>query len=215
MAKEDKQLQSVGASGLPAERLKSKRGIHDMDQEDRVIPRLKIMQALSPEIKDKLGEEGDLLNSLTKENYGKTIAIVPVFWGKSRILWRDRKEGGGIICRADDGKNGTQYDDCVACNNSKWSKDSKTKENLPPECSAIINIISLIVRANKKPELIAVSFLKTNYNTGKQLINVMTYKNADIFNYAYDLFTESTTNEMGTFSILRYRDLNKTTNEKA
>ena len=42
-------------------------GFEDEDAQDMIIPRVKIIQSLSPERKDKIAEEGDIINSLTKE----------------------------------------------------------------------------------------------------------------------------------------------------
>jgi hypothetical protein len=209
---QDKQLMKKD-SELPATRAQQRRGTQDIDQEDKVIPRLKIMQALSPEVlKDRISEVGNLLNSLTKMDYGKLMTIVPVFWYKSRIYFRDRKDGGGILCRADDGKHGTVYGTCMDCIHSKWSKDSESQQSVAPKCTAIINIVALVL--TQAPHLVCISFFKTSYNAGKQLINIMNYKNVDIFNYAYDIYTEQQTNDMGVFNVLRYKDTNRVVSDE-
>ena len=42
-------------------------GFEDDDANDMIIPRVKVIQTLSPERKDKIANEGDIINSLTKE----------------------------------------------------------------------------------------------------------------------------------------------------
>ena len=80
-------------------------GFEDEDSDDMIIPRIKIVQTLSPERKEKLADEGDIINSLTKEKLnGKKF--IPVFKFNSNILWKDRSEGGGIACHARDGRIG-------------------------------------------------------------------------------------------------------------
>jgi hypothetical protein len=78
-------------------------GQDQIDNADVSIPRLKVIQAMSPEAKDELAKEGDLLHSITKEvlvpKGGKT-PVIPILYQKEYILWRDRKSGGGIMARA-------------------------------------------------------------------------------------------------------------------
>lgn len=194
-------------NSLPATQTSQKnRGIQDYEKEDQMIPRLKIMQGLSPEIKEGIAKDGDLVNSLTKENYGNAIKIVPVLCNKSRIYWQDRDKGGGILCAAQDNKIGTEHGACNVCEFRNWEKDADNK-SIAPKCVAILNTVALIVK-DDAPELIAVSFLKTSYNTGKNLLNVLAYKPADIFTYVYDIYAVAETNDLGTYNILKYRDTN-------
>lgn len=192
-------------SNLPAERMQ-KRGIKKIDKEDQMIPRIKIMQGLSPEVQDGIATYGDLVNSLTKEVYGKETIVVPIDWWVARIYWKDRKEGGGIMCRAFDGIQGTVNGACVSCPHKEWTTGENGKQ-IPSACVKIFNVLCSIVK--EKPELIVASFLKTSFKAGKEWINVMNYKNVDLFNYQYKLYTESITNDLGTFNILKYKDLNE------
>ena len=197
---------------LPAERTTSHRGIKKLDREDQMIPRIKVMQGLSPEVQEGIAKYGDLVNSLTKENYGKEVVIVPIDWSTSRIYWKERKEGGGIVCRAFDGKKGSTFGDCSNCEHKNWKAD-ESGENIPSACTKIFNILGAIAKPEKQPELIAVSFLKTSFKFGKEWINVMNYKNVDLFNFSYKLYTDSVSNDMGTYNVLRYKDLNSATPE--
>ena len=43
-------------------------GFEDSNSSDIVIPRIKVINALSPERQDGLAEEGDVINSLTKDS---------------------------------------------------------------------------------------------------------------------------------------------------
>ena len=42
-------------------------GFEETKAEDIIVPRIKVINALSPERQDKVAEEGDILNSLTQE----------------------------------------------------------------------------------------------------------------------------------------------------
>jgi hypothetical protein len=78
-------------------------GTENIDNNDVNIPRLKLAQGLTPEVKDKLVNDGDFFHSITKEvlvPQGKPGLIIPVAYVKEYILWRDINDGGGIFARA-------------------------------------------------------------------------------------------------------------------
>lgn len=79
-------------------------GQENIDASDVNIPRLKLGQSMTPEVKDKLAEEGDFIHNITRQVIipaGTTAAIIPICYSKQFILWRDRKDqGGGILARA-------------------------------------------------------------------------------------------------------------------
>jgi len=78
------------------------RGNEDVAQEDLLIPRLEIVQSLSP-CKDKAeagyiegAEEGMLYNTVSRELYGKQVRVIPVMFRKEYLVFIDRKAGGGF-----------------------------------------------------------------------------------------------------------------------
>jgi hypothetical protein len=78
------------------------RGAENVTKEDLVIPRLELVQALSP-CRKKTDpnyiegiEEGMMYNNVTRKVYGNSVIIVPVFYTKEYLLWKDRKKGGGF-----------------------------------------------------------------------------------------------------------------------
>jgi hypothetical protein len=81
----------------------AQRGSENVAMEDMVIPRLEIVQALSPAIKRgdpkqiPGAETGDLTNSVTRENYGKEVFVVPVHFSKQWLVWKEKKQGGGFF----------------------------------------------------------------------------------------------------------------------
>jgi hypothetical protein len=78
-------------------------GTENIDVDDVNIPRLKLGQSMTPEVKDGIVKDGDLFHSITKEvliPVGQSGIIIPVAYMKEYILWRDRQDGGGIFARA-------------------------------------------------------------------------------------------------------------------
>ena len=62
-------------------------GFEDEDAGDVIIPRVKVVQTLSPERKDKIAEEGDIINSLTKEKLNGKV-FIPVFKFNNNTLFK-------------------------------------------------------------------------------------------------------------------------------
>jgi hypothetical protein len=153
-------------------------GFEDESEGDMIIPRIKVINALSPECKDRLANEGDILNSLTKSKLNEKI-FVPVFKFNSNILWVPRNEGGGIACQARDGKSAQQSDgqllQCHVCRKNEFDNTKQGRESYPT-CSKYINFFGFIA---DEPIPIILSFAKTNYNEGKKLYSLakVTMKN--------------------------------------
>ena len=81
----------------------SNRGNENVTQEDLQLPRLDVLQALSPQINKKKdeyiegAEVGCIFNTLTGELYPDGVKITPVSFVKRYLVWVDRKkdsEGG-------------------------------------------------------------------------------------------------------------------------
>lgn len=78
-------------------------GAEDIEAADVTIPRIKLAQGISPEVKDGKVDDGDFFLNITGERLckaGEELGFTVVARGKSYILWRDRKDGGGIFARA-------------------------------------------------------------------------------------------------------------------
>lgn len=76
----------------------SARGSEEVTSSDMVLPRLEIVQALSP-IKEtnEDAREGLLFNSVTEEILGDQIYFVPVYYRMEHLVWRDQDKGGGFL----------------------------------------------------------------------------------------------------------------------
>lgn len=80
------------------------RGSENVQTDDLVIPRLEIVQAMSPCLDPNNEAEyikgakiGDLINSVTNQNYGREVFVVNVHYTKQWLVWKDRKQGGGFF----------------------------------------------------------------------------------------------------------------------
>lgn len=79
-------------------------GKENLDQSDLEIPRIKLIQALSPELTqfDYL-RPGMLWHTAAEQVIEQPFIGVPIYVDKRYILWNPRDSGGGILARADDG----------------------------------------------------------------------------------------------------------------
>lgn len=80
------------------------RGAENVKTEDMVIPRLELVQSLSPCLDEtnasayiEGAKAGMLFNNVTREVYGSAVDVIPVFFMKEYIIWKDRKKGGGFV----------------------------------------------------------------------------------------------------------------------
>lgn len=78
------------------------RGREEVQSNDLIIPRLEIIQSLSP-ARDKKdpnyivgAEEALIYNNVTRELLGESVNVIPVFYHKEYNIWKDRKAGGGF-----------------------------------------------------------------------------------------------------------------------
>jgi hypothetical protein len=124
-------------------------GQEHMDASDFIPPRVKVLQAMSQETTDERGVVGDFYNTLTGENYGKTLRFIPLTTFKNRLLIvrperRDEInkvlkgagvksviEGDGLQCRSLDTVQGVGVPgmECADCPLSQWVG------RFPPLCS--------------------------------------------------------------------------------
>lgn len=64
-----------------------------VESKDLVLPRILVQQSMSEAVKQKTAEEGDLVNTLTNQNYGKSIDLLPFYKTESIVVekWSGRK----------------------------------------------------------------------------------------------------------------------------
>lgn len=172
-----------------ANQVNKPRGFEDEGDNDVIIPRVKVVQDLSPERKEKVASEGDLVNSLTKDILnGK--AFIPVFKFDNNIKWRDRSLGGGIECIARDGKMGQMNDgtckNCAVCRLNEFDNTKKGKD-AQPLCTKYLNFFGFI-EGEHVP--IVLSFTKTYYNEGKKMYSMAKFRMQDMWNFKYMIGTK-------------------------
>lgn len=136
-------------------------GTETLGAGDVEIPRVKLMQALSPELEEfNVLKQGDFFHTLAEENLGKSVKVCPIYIDNRFILWRPREAGGGILARADDGvhwsppngewtvklKGGAEVKWRTAATVAQsgldqWGSYNPSDPNSPPAATRMYNIV--------------------------------------------------------------------------
>jgi len=101
MSKKLKEAQIELPMEMPSYIKDEGRGQENVGVEDIAIPRIVMLQDLSPQVKKNKpeyvegAEPGKFLNTVTNEVYDD-LTICPVYFRKEYILWKDRESGGGF-----------------------------------------------------------------------------------------------------------------------
>lgn len=175
------------------------RGKENVDKSDLILPRLKLLQPLSPEVQDeeKKGVQGHMINTLTRQDYGSSIIFTPIVHFKSRILWRGRDDEASdrILCSAADGLHPTTEEYaklCTQCKEQQWNNDEVDKA---PRCTIFYNFV-VIIDGEITP--IALSMEKTKIKTAKKLLSLITHTgNLDMFAKKYKIGITKEQNKKG------------------
>lgn len=171
----------TSANQMPAylqEQVGSTRGREEVGVEDLVIPRLEVVQALSPCRKKtdpayiEGAEEGMLYNNVTRELYGSEVVVIPVFFRKEWLIWKDRKKGGGFR-----GAYPNEQEGKAALDELEGSEDFDLVDTGQQFC--------LIMKGNGKAEEIVVSMSKSKMKVSRKWNSLIRLANGDSFSRAY------------------------------
>ena len=169
------------------------RGVSDnVSQEDLLLPRIELTQALSPSVTAGDVRPGVLLNSVTKEELGNEITIIPIILEKNWIHWIPREEGGGMLWKS------SNPSDPRVIAESMWGPNGEK-----PTCTVYMNYLC-IIEGETMP--VVVSFSVTSLTPGKQIYTTHKTYGGDLFARKYILSSKSKTNTKGTFFVLNIKD---------
>ena len=85
-------------------------GLENIGAEDVTIPRLKVLQAMSPEVNKHDGKyvegasTGDIINTVSSMLYNddNPLVVLPVAYKRLFLEWTPRDSGGGLVAQHDD-----------------------------------------------------------------------------------------------------------------
>lgn len=168
------------------------RGSEEVGLNDLILPRIELVQPLSP-CKDKNDaafipgiEDGDLFNTVSRENYGEGVRIVPVYYRPVFLLFKTRKAGGGF--------RGTFETAEAAEAARKRLEDPQNHEIV--QCGEHI----VLVMTAEGPQQAILSMTKTKLKVSRQLNSLVRMRHPDdSFSTLYQLGSVQQKNDKGTF----------------
>lgn len=167
---------------------------------DLHLPRVAVLQALSKQVQDDGDKyrQGMLINTLTQEVLPSPLIFTPVFVFKNVIKWKPRSEGGGMIYKT---LNFTKE----VLRDISWDKEKK------PVADQYINAVCLV---DGQDMPLIISFCKTSLKAGQDLLTFVQLSGY-AHRYQYELTSQKTTNDKGTYYVLRIKRLGLTNEAKA
>lgn len=190
-------------------------GQDDISRDDILMPRLKLAQSMSLEVKDKKAEEGDFIHNITGEilcKAGDTINIIAVAYAKEFILWYDRKgPKDGIAARAkkviENGqvrykwdKPNTEFEDSVGGNVKvkyktkryidedglgDWGTQIPGNPDSPPAATAHNNYV--VILPDNDNQMVALSLARTADRKAREFNTMLKMGSAPTYARIYKL----------------------------
>lgn len=165
------------------------RGAENVSTDDMIIPRIELVQALSPARNKKDAayiegaEEGMLFNNVTRELYGESVTVVPVYYTKQFLIWKDRKQGGG-------GSNG--FRGAFATRELAEAEIAKLGEEGLEVSDTAQHFV--LVRSGEGWTEAVLSMAKSKIKVSKRWNSLIRMTNTDSFARAYKLSSVTETN---------------------
>lgn len=183
-----------------------KRGLEtQIEREDLIIPRAKLLQSKSPEVEEDTYRHlnlrpGQIINSLTREVMPEVF--IPVLRFVNWIRFNPRQatdpnfdaafDPGAIIYMTSDPHDPRLDADGMNFNQG-WGPNGEK-----PKVTKFINFLSYFPGV-EMPMII--SFAKTSYKTGKELSSLVRFMPGDVFSRQYKLGSRLVKNDVGSFYV--------------
>ncbi len=169
-------------------------GMENMRPEDMLIPRVVLMQALSPSVVEGSNRPGELVNSLSREVIvgvdDSPMAFIPIFHYLEWIKWGDREKNEGMLDRSLDGDGALAMSAMRGERLQRGGKDVMVVTEyhnficLMPEISLVAPIM--------------IGCCRTNHKKGKQLLTLSKYRGKyDLFAGRYTITSTDEKNKVG------------------
>ncbi len=180
-----------------------------INHEDLIIPRAKLIQALSPEVTEGLGlRPGAIINSLTKEVLPDEF--IPVFMFKNYIRFNPRSkadphfdpafEPGAVIWKS------TDPEDPKVVAEARFGPNGEK-----PIATTFLNFFSYFPGVAMP---VIVSFSKTSYRAGRQLLSLAKFCGGDMFSRKYRLTSLMESNDIATYAVLKVAPIGPSNTEE-
>jgi len=193
--------------------------LENVQQQDIIFPRMRLMQAMSDLVTSGEARPGEILLNIDGHKYnepGKPLDIIPLFYWHSRIMFAPMESGGGVLCKADNGRqgSGTPGGDCDTCNYKEWRSLDSGKQ-VSPDCNRVHNFAVLCPNETGEHRIAILPLSKTSFRIGTTLLNRMRVLKGPSYAYSFRLSTELREGSMAkywAFSLAKWDDTNRIDN---
>ncbi len=166
-------------------------GFENMRGQDIIIPRLKLIQALSPETDAGTAKPGDILDSLSAQIVipkDEQASIIPVFHYLEWIEWAARSSNEGILSRSLDPQSALAQS---VMNQEKVILDDREVWRVTEYHQFIVLVPSISISMP-----VAIGCAKTNHKKGRQLLALARYRGPKpLFAGRYKMTSKKETNK--------------------
>ena len=184
-------------------------GSEGISNEDVGLPRISMLQALSPQVATGEGKPGDFYHLLAEKNLGNKLRFIPIIVSRSYMLWRPRETGGGLLARADDGihwspKN-AQFQVTLKSGQSvvwetketvagsgldKWGSSNPADPTSLPAATKMHNVLAYLV---DYPELgpTVITLQRSSLKPGKRFLGKLKTSQAPSFGLVFEMSSEA------------------------
>jgi len=182
-----KQVPSFITSEIPA------RGSEQAGMDDIIVPRLVLLQQLSPHLDEaeeayiEGAKAGDIVNSVTGVNYGKSLTIIPVYFKKEVLVWKDRQKGGGFF-----GSYATKHEANMVIDTLEPPASDYTAEDTASQFVLIVNDDGTLDQA-------VLSMSKTKLSCSRKLQSLIRMTEIDSFAHKYTLSSVAAQSDLGKY----------------
>lgn len=178
------------------------RGSENVTTDDLVIPRLEIVQGLSPAV--KRGDPGYIAgaqpgmfnNSVSRQLYGEEVTVIPVHFSVQFLVWRDRKLAQDLKINGDGGFFGaynTKAEAQARADAEGGEAAAVVVQDTPTHLCLIIN------PETYEAEEIMIPMPKTKAKISRQWNSLVKMNGGDRFSRAYKLTADLQKNDKGDF----------------
>lgn len=176
------------------------RGSEEVGINDLTIPRLSIIQDLSPQRKKNNAEyiegaeEGMLFNTVTNTLYGRSVNFVPVYFRLEWVIWRHRDAGGGFM-----GAFKTEEEAVEAFSGLPEAGQTTKKGEPVLSIQDTAQHFGLLLDEELGPHEIVVSMSKSQLKPSRQFNSMIRLAGGDRFERVYTLSAVEVEGAQGTY----------------
>jgi len=200
---------------LPAE---SARGQENVSVEDLALPRVDVIQDLSPQRKKndpayiEGADSGMLFNTVTGTLYGESVQFIPVYFRKEWLIWKAQDAGGGLVGVFATKEEAEDFFRSEGLDKQTYT-DSKGNEYPMYEIVDHANHFGIVI-GPEGPEEVVVSMSKSKMKISRQLNTLVKMAGGDRFSRVYELSAVEDQNKQGqTYYNFKIRQLGYVTEE--